>query len=227
LNKSNIIEVDFSSRVTLSESDCKAVFDLSQRAAFLLHREMNQRIDVDFKDRRVGFAHVAVCPFRLGITVGSYSSIQGSCPEGTGLREWITQRDIAPRVIQVDVTADVEWLRDHALATEGDFGSEYANPEAASVEDAIVWIRRNCLRAPVDRVSPDELAAWDEKKVTIPDENGKLDKVSLNVAVKVYGPTYGYEICAATLITDHRISEKDAKLIVAAVKKVLPRRKEK
>jgi len=225
VSQSNIIPVDFASRVPLSATEARAVTDATALAVLLLHRELRREVIAEFQDRRVGFAHVTGGAYRLGISVGVYSSVKGRRPPEMDLREWIAKRDIAPRVLAVDVTADAEWLRDSALATEGDFGSEYANPEVASVEDAVAWIRKNCLRTPVDRVSSGELLAWEEKIVSLPQPDGKGKKVSLAFAVKVYGPLYKHEICAATIIHNHGIAAADAKAIVAAVKKVLPRKK--
>ena len=204
-----ILVGDFTARVPCApEAEIEAVVPLARGAALALGQATGRPVKVSVaKNKRAAHAFVSDSPFRLGITAGSYA---------LGLA--------------LDVTADVEWLKDQALATRGSFGSEHANVDVADVPAAVAWIREHCLSEPVERVSSEELEAWD--KTTILAERcgcdtdcGKRVTMTLALAVNKFGPKYRHGINEGVLAANHDLSEEDAKLVVAAVMKVLPRRK--
>ena len=198
----NVLRADFSPWFVPTEADIREVIQLGRRAAALLGRETGLSIRVSRSaDRRFVDAQVDGT-YTLAVTVGAYA-------EG----------------ILVDVTADVEWLRDQSLATEGDFGSERACPTAPSVEAAVAWVKENCLPEPVERVPPAEMARWCKIPVEIPAPAGieGTREVHLIEAVKIYGAVYGRRISPDLLEVEQGIPAGHAAAISAAVRRILPK----
>jgi hypothetical protein len=222
-----VIVANFKQPLAPEQADLDEVKALARKAAIILGRYTGTTVLV--KQVSVS-AFGAFVPghgsFRLGIVVGSYSKVRGM-PIGGDPREWAKMRDAAPRELRVEVVADVEWLRDHELATTGDTGEEYTDPEFKTVREAADWVEKNCLKVPVARVSQKEIAKWDSTTITVAVGCEDERKMTLLEAVKVYGSLYRYEISLEVLEANHGIAAGDAKLIVTAVMKNLPRKNKK
>ncbi len=165
--------------------------------------------------------------FRLSISVGTYSTLR-SRPQEVPIREWLAMKEAAPRETVAEAIADVEWLADPSLATEGIFGAEHADVAFPSLEGAIAWVKEHCLRAPVPRISRDELDAWKIETVAVPDPKDPDKCVPMrfyDAVIKRFGPIYGDRIRTADLVRVEGLSEGDAEKIEAGVRKILPRRK--
>lgn len=203
-----------------SSDDFSEVDRLGRRVAAVLAQHTGLVVSTL---RSRGSATAAVqSTYRLAISVGSYSILRRR-PLDEDVREWQARRDAAPREIVVEVHADVEWLRDQSLATEGNFGCEHACVEFLDVETAAAWVHENCLRVPVERVSAAELTEWSTQTVVI-GKGGKNRMSTISEAVKIYGPLYGSEIAVEALMINHGLDREDAELITSAVKKILPRK---
>lgn len=216
---SNVVALR-TTEVVLSHAEAREVESIARRAAVQIERFFGLTARVQYaQGRRFATAKVEYGHNCVAVTVGSYA-VGGIRPLDVDVREWASQKESAPREVGVDVTAHVEWLIDQSLATEGNFGAEYASPAVSTVEEACEWVRAHCLRAPVPRVSHEERLVW-ERRVAVVDEK----PVKLVEAVRRFGPKYGRDISVDRLVKDHAMSPADARMIVSAVKKVLPRRK--
>ncbi len=171
-------------------------------------------------------ASIEVSDHRFGISASIASSLRKRT-FGEDLAEWRARRDAAPRELAIDIHAAEEWLRDGSLATVGIFGREYADPVFASVKDAIAWVEKYCRIAPVERLTRAEEDAWKRHTVVIPDgeDPEKRKAIPLVMAVNIHGERYRERISAAVLMAVHGMSEVDAKVVEAAVRKYLPQRR--
>jgi hypothetical protein len=220
----SVISVNFKQPTAPASVNLAELKALAQKAAVYLGRYTGKPVKVEQVSATAFGAYVQGYVLRLGIVVGSYSTVKGM-PVGEDALKWTAKREAAPREIIYEVNVMVEWLRDQSLATEGDFGREYANPEFKKVEDAAAWIIESCHKAPVSRISAKEVEEWKTKKVTVGIGTDKERTIPLAEAATIYGQVYRYEITAEAIATNHGISKKDALIIFAAVSKVLPKRK--
>lgn len=176
----------------------RRVVALARGAASGLARWSSRPVRLRLRDGRVATAAVAGEAHRLVVAVGLYGGEVG----------W-------------DVSADVEWLCDQSLATEGGFGSERAEAVVAGPEEALAWVCAHCLRSPVERVPVAVLELWETEQVRDPARG----RISLAEAVKVYGCLLGRRISAEALAAEG-MSRRDAARVAEAVRRVLPRERE-
>lgn len=125
-----------------------------------------------------------------------------------------------PRTLVVDVLADAEWLRDPTMANLGIFGREHTNPEFVYVEEALAWIRKYCLRSPIPRLTEAELVEAERRKLS----NGTDIKSALAWA-KLMGPLFGGHVTAALVAREIGLTMEDAQVVVALVRKILPKKR--
>lgn len=191
--------------------------ELVSKAAAILARHTDTMVVVQGNK-----VFVANTEYNLSITVGWYSSLRVR-PFTEDIREWRARQERAPRVLGVDIHADVEWLVNHALALDGIFGGEYASVDVLDVDAAETWLRENCHRAPVPRITAVDREMWKARRIVHWDGE-RFRTISLDDAVGLYGPLYKYEISATVLVNNHKMSMVDAQAVVDAVMKNLPRR---
>lgn len=218
----NVISVRFAPPALSQDMGLLRSLTREAGAMLVCHTGLASRIRFD---GRVGCASVDG-NYRLGIFVGEYPTLRRR-PLEEDIHAWIARRDASPKEIRVDVLADPEWLSDGGLATEGSFKHEFANPEFLSLSAAVAWIHTNCFASPVPRTTSEDHLLWEKQVVFMPDEQSSTRESAVTVreAAKHYGVLYGYSISEKLLRTNHDISREDAKLIVAAVMKILPRKK--
>ena len=215
MSQAKVIPVVFQSHQPATMTDVKKVVALAEKAAELL-RAVGYIVTVKRVMTRTASATVEDT-YRLIVTVGIYSSL-GLRPWTEDVATWREKQRQAAVEIRVDVTADVEWLKDQTIATFGHFGAEYANVDVATVEEAVAWVGKHCRDRPVERVTAKELRIWEGTMVRV--ENAPM---TLLAAVRRFGPLFGHKINAVQLIEDFEVSAKNAQEIVRAVRKILPK----
>ena len=219
---SKVIQVDFAPSAPRPKEHSE-VSRLVHRASVILGQHSGQVIRTRIGER-ISSAFVSGTEYRLGVTVGVYSSLRCR-PQDEPIRAWLDRKDIAPKFIGMDLTADAEWLLDGELAMAGSFGCEFANPDVASIEEVSSWLRANCRRYPLDRVTREDILRWKQTVVTIPGSDSKPSAVTLHDAVKVYGPIYYKTISPEKLASNHNISMMDAVTIAHAVRQLLTKKR--
>jgi hypothetical protein len=214
-----VIAVDFRRSVP-PPHDFELVRRLGRQAAAVLTRHAGRAklsVDVD----SVSVTAEVVGQFALSLLASSFCPRR---PAGTSLREWLTTPQ--QRQLGLELHADVEWLIDQSLATSGSFGRECAVLSFSSVESVADWLRSNCLRVPVERVSAGVISGWSMQRVHVPDEAGsQFVEVTLVDAVKRYGARYGARISIDLLEQEQGLSRVDATVINGAVRRILPKGK--
>ena len=220
-----VIAVDFSRLSTTAPEDLTQIKALIRQAAIGLYGHVKKPIDIAQVHPSAFGAFVGGTVYRMGIVIGMYPTLRGR-PDDEDVLVWAARRDAAPREIRYEVFAEVEWLRDHMLVNGGDFGREHADPEFPSLEETVAWVVKNCFKAPVLRITSEELDEWERKVVIASAGTEKERKLSLKEAVRAYGPVYRYEISPETLAENHGFSLRHARTICEAVLKILPRRRE-
>lgn len=221
--KTNVIQVDFAGKSPAAEWSGQVV-DLGRQAARALVKHAGVPAELSREEGTYATAKVKDA-YRLQITVGAYSTLRRR-PRDVDIHEWRAMREKAPCELVFEVACDVEWLRDQALATEGNFGNEHACVEFSSLEAAVAWVRENCTKAPVLRVASEDLAAWAKVMVRAGKADGaSKGKVSLIDAIKIYGPIYKGAISADVLVQKHGVPREDAEKIASAVRRISPRKR--
>lgn len=212
-------------QVSLSEEDSSRLATTGRWICAFLAHHVGRPVTRSTRPRSIT-AIATVDSFRFEIAATVASTLRRR-PVGEDIADWIARREAAPHELVVDVLVSEEWLVDGSLATLGNFGFEFCNPEFPRVEDAIAWVEAYCRRVAVPRLTAAEERAWNWDTVTVPDEDrpNKQRDILLIEAVDVYGSKYRDRISVPVLVDVHGLSEKDAEIVVGAVRKFLPRRR--